>query len=236
MNNEARIDAATQSLVGSNANVNLTIADSIILQNNSTISAEAFGEANGGNLKIDTNFIIAFPQGSNDIIANAQQGKGGEIKIDAISLFGIKKRSLNPSTNDIDASSDLIGLDGNIVINSLNADRIQETKELSSSIFEPEKTVAQACQANRVAAKNSLILQGRGGMPPAPNFPLDSHLIIDSDNTDSVSAIPEPIETSHGKIQPARGVKITKSGDVILTAYRTSNAGDRLTAIKSNCN
>jgi len=31
-----------------------------------------------------------------------------------------------------------------------------------------------------------------------------------------------------GKIQPARGINVTESGEVILTAHRTDNAGDRL--------
>ncbi|MEM7590388.1 MAG: hypothetical protein AAF383_02500 [Cyanobacteria bacterium P01_A01_bin.83] len=55
----------------------------LILQDDSLISAQAFGNANGGNLAIDTNFIIAFPEGNNDIIASAEQGQGGNITINA---------------------------------------------------------------------------------------------------------------------------------------------------------
>ena len=35
------------------------------------------------------------------------------------------------------------------------------------------------------------------------------------------------IETAQSKIQPARGVKVTESGEIILTAYPTDNSGDR---------
>jgi large exoprotein involved in heme utilization and adhesion len=48
-----------------------------------------------GNINIDTTFLIALPpEGSNgsDIIANAQQGAGGEIDIDAAGIFGIEER------------------------------------------------------------------------------------------------------------------------------------------------
>jgi len=43
----------------------------------------------------------------------------------------------------------------------------------------------------------------------------------------------EPVKTSQGKIQPARGVNVTESGEVILTAHRTSNNGDRIPAKRS---
>jgi len=36
------------------------------------------------------------------------------------------------------------------------------------------------------------------------------------------------IATSQGAIQPARGIKVSKSGKISLTAYRTNDAGDRL--------
>ena len=237
LNNGGRIEAITQSVAGDNANINLTVADTITLQNNSFISAKAIGEANGGNLKIDTDFIIAFPNGNNDIVANAQQGQGGNIDITAKSLFGIEQRSLYRSTNDIDASSDDINLNGNVLINSLNNNIVRESRQLPKTLVIPEKTIVQACQANREAeAKNGLNIEGKGGIPAEPVLPLDSrNIVINGENTNSISATLEPVETSQGKIQPARGIKTTKSGDVILTAYRTSNSGDRLAEIKRNC-
>jgi hypothetical protein len=36
-------------------------------------------------------------------------------------------------------------------------------------------------------------------------------------------------------IQPARGIKVTKDGQVILTPYATNNAGERIPEIKRNC-
>jgi hypothetical protein len=82
-----------------------------------------------------------------------------------------------------------------------------------------------------------LTIKGKGGVPPAPDLPLNSQSISINDEIDpTISAIPEPIETSIGKIQPARGIKVTKDGRVILTAYRTNNAGERIPEIKPNCN
>ena len=237
LSNGGRIEAITQSVAGDNANVNLVVADTITLQNNSLISAKAIAEANGGNLNIDTDFVIALPNSNNDIVANARQGQGGNINITATSLFGIEQRSLDPLTNDIDASSDDINLDGNIFIDSLNTKVVRESKPLPKTVVVPEKTIVQACRANKEAeAKNRLNIEGKGGIPAEPSLPLDSrNIVINGENTNFLSATPQPVETHQGKIQPARGIKTTKSGNVILTAYRTNNAGDRLAQIERNC-
>ena len=46
--------------------------------------------------------------------------------------------------------------------------------------------------------------------------------MLNGENVEEVSTIAEPVKTSKGKIQPARGVSVTESGEVILTAHRTS--------------
>ena len=241
LNNGGRIDAATQSEVEEGANINLQIADNIILQNNSFISAQAFGNANGGNLTIDTNFIIAFPNetpgNGNDIIANAVGGKGGNISITAESLLGIKEREAieGKGTNDIDASSEF-SLDGTVTINTPDINPVQGATELPSNVVVPEETTQQACEVNReVEAKNGLSITGKGGIPAEPGLPLDSLNVTINGEANPTSTIPQPIETSQGKIQPARGVSVTESGEIILTAYRTNNAGDRLIQTKRNC-
>ena len=61
-----RIDAATQT--GNGGNITLNIAENINLRNTGLISARALRDANGGNVDIDTDLIIAFPQGNNDIV------------------------------------------------------------------------------------------------------------------------------------------------------------------------
>ncbi len=234
--NNARIRSSTSSELG--GIVNLEVAENITLKNNSLISAQAFEQANGGNLTIDTKFIVAF-EGNNDIIASAEQGQGGNIDITAESLFGIKASTLNPSTNDINASSDF-GLDGSVSIDVPDVTSLQGVSELSTNIVVPEETTAQVCRGNRqVVAKNRLVIKGKGGVPAAPEMPLNSTNIIIageiSDNDSTSSAIPQPLETSIGKIQPARGIKVTKQGGIILTAYRTNNQGDRLPNIETSC-
>ena len=86
------------------------------------------------------------------------------------------------------------------------------------------------------ASQNNLTLKGRGGVRSAPGSPLESQNIsINGEFSNSTLTIPEPIETSQGKIQPARGIKVTKDGGIVLTAYRTNNSGDRLPEGSINC-
>ena len=233
LTDSARIEAATQFEGEASGNIDLTVAEDITLQDNSFISAEARNNANGGNLNIDTNFILAFP-GDNDIIASAEQGQGGNINITADGLLGIQERPLNDATNDLNASSDVSGFEGNVEIQTLGINPLQGVIDIVANIVSPDQTTAQACNANReVAAQNGLSIEGKGGVPPAPDLPLNSAgVTIEGDN---VAAIPQPVATSKGKIQPARGIKIGKNGDVILTAYATSNSKSRVPVIKRNC-
>ncbi|MGL6340069.1 MAG: filamentous hemagglutinin N-terminal domain-containing protein, partial [Waterburya sp.] len=232
--NNGSLLAATPSGVG--GNITLSIADNLILDNQSLISSQAIGNADGGNIEINSNFIIAFPNQNNDVLANAAQGKGGNISIATKGIFGIAEGSLNDLTNDINASSQVSGLDGRVSIFTPDINPIQGVTELPSNVIEPEQTTEQACQANReTAAKNGLTINGKGGIPAPPDQPLTSQNITINGEITSASAIPEPIETSQGKIQLARGIKVTKDGRVILTPYPTNNAGERMPEIKRNC-
>ena len=226
------------SIEGEGGNINLQVDDILSLENNSNITATAGLEnspGNGGNINIDSQFIIAFPEGSNDITANAFNGVGGNINIVTEGIFGIQERPQNPLTNDITASSDA-GISGNITITTPDINPVQGATELPTNVVEPEQTTQQACQANReVAAKNGLNITGKGGIPAEPGLPLDSLNVTVNGEANPTSAIPAPIETAQGKIQPARGVIVTESGEIILTAYRTNNSGDRIPEGSANC-
>ena len=234
---EAAIETATQSEIDEGGNINLQVSEDMTLRDRSLISARAFNNADGGNLNIEANYIFAFPNGNSDIIANAERGNGGNIEIEAESLFGIEERPLNSSTNDINAGSEF-SLDGRIKINTPDVSPVNGLNELPGTIVIPEETSQQACQANREsAAKNGLTIEGKGGIPPTPDLPLTSQNIFigyyEAEN-DSTS-IPQAIETSKGKIQPARGIEVNKSGEVILTTYRTNNSGKRIAEGSINC-
>ncbi len=231
-----RIEAETRSTTGLSAIINLQVAEDITLDNNSFISARAFGDANGGNLNIDARFIVAFPNGNNDIIADARQGNGGDIKISAESLFGIEERPLNDFTNDINASSARgAQFDGNVAITTPEVDAIRGATELPTNVIEAQQTTAEACSANPDNGEpNGLIVKGKGGIQPAPDLPLSAEIlsvggkIVPESNTSNTPTNPastqiKPIQTNNGEIYPAMGIVETEDGRIILTAYHTNN-------------
>ena len=245
----ARIEAATRFRGEASGNINLNIAKNITLNNNSLITARAFGDANGGNLTINTDFIIAYQNQNNgtgnDLIATADRnrGEGGSITLNVLQVFGLERgNAVNPfftnNINDIDASSDLreSSDSGDVTINTSRINPVQGTTELPSNVIVPEETSQQACEANREsAAKNGLNITGKGGIVPDPKLPLESLNVSVNGESTSATVIPQPVKTSQGKIQPARGVEVTKSGEVILTAHRTNNAGERVPQGDRNC-
>ncbi|MEL6930639.1 MAG: filamentous hemagglutinin N-terminal domain-containing protein [Cyanobacteria bacterium J06600_6] len=233
LNNSAAIAATTA--FGQGGEILLDVDRNLTLDNNSRISAEAFNRADGGNIAIDTRFLIGFPNGSNNIIASSERGIGGNINIATETIFGFEFGAANPdnpqdSTNRIDASSAIFGNLSLASDNLLDLDSINKIATVDS-----EQTLAQACQAGRESAKNGLSVVGKGGIPPEPGLPLNSLNTTIDGKTNSASAIMQPIETSIGKIQPARGVKVTESGEIILTAYPTNNSGDRSFEGSRNC-
>ena len=197
-------------------------------------------DANGGNIDIDTEFIIAFPNQNNDIIAGAEQGNGGNINITAESLFGIEERPLNPNTNDINASSQF-GLDGTISIFTPDVDAIRGATELPSNVIKPEQSLTQACQSDRISGKVSgLNIKGKGGVPPEPIEPMNSDAILVNGKVTNLnpqvqSLDIKPIKTGIGDIYPARGVIKTEDGRIILTAYPTDNIDTRTPNGSANC-
>ncbi len=223
-------------------NITLELTEQLILKNDSSISSQAGNNATGGNINIDSKFIIAFPSqpDGSDIIANAEAGKGGNINITSEAIFNLKERPAieGNKTNDIDVSS-RFGLDGSVLINTPDVNPLQGTTELSNDVVKPEQTVAEACQSARASDKPSgLTVKGKGGIPPIPTEPFDSDtLLVDEQITTSNPQAPEikPIKTSIGDIYPARGVIKTEAGQVILTVYPTDHINTRTPHITANC-
>ena len=231
---------------GTTGEINIQVGERLELRNGSLISARASNVRDGGNININAQdgFVVAFPSDDlgGDIVANAPQGEGGSITINSQAVLGFDENvafdmngdRLSNGSNDIDATGQINGV---IEINSPNASIFRGIPQLSQNPVEPEQTIAQVCQNDRVvAAKNGLTVEGRGGIIPEPGLPLNSQNITVGSEDKLTSTIPAPIETAQGKIQPARGIKVSEDGTITLTAYRTNNAGDRLPDIKPNCN
>jgi large exoprotein involved in heme utilization and adhesion len=111
----------------------LAVGDLLLMRNGSLISTEAgtaLSGGNGGNIRINVDFVVAVPKEDSDIIANAYEGKGGNINITTQGIFGLEFREKLTPLSDITASSEL-GVDGEFQLDLLtNVDPSRGLAEL----------------------------------------------------------------------------------------------------------
>ena len=215
--------------VGTGGNINLQISDNLTLQDNSTISAQALENANGGNINLEANFVIVQPNQNNDIIAAAAEGTGGIIDITTNAIFGLEERSSIPdnNTNDLDASSEL-GLDGTIVINELDVNPTEALEELPLEIIDVTGLVKQnLCQQGQ---GSEFVMTGKGGTAPSPTQARDGSV----SEVDLVKPVPfSGTEEAQGaekteeaeEIVEAQGWVVNDRGMVELVASKTDIHG-----------
>ncbi|MEM1369218.1 MAG: S-layer family protein [Cyanobacteria bacterium P01_H01_bin.15] len=152
--NDSRISAVSSS--GRDANIQLAIADLLLMENGSAITAEAQNNGDGGNIDIRADFIIGVPANANQIQANAFEGGGGNISISTRGIIGI-----TPT-----ASSEL-GVDGKVEISSPEVDPSQAVVRLADDPISTE--VMQACSpGGQTVAQSEFVYTGRSGLPPSP--------------------------------------------------------------------
>ncbi len=241
---DSAIRATTTS--GNGGDLQLNVAKLLLLRGSSRISASAGTEnagGNGGNITINVpkRFIVTAPGENSDITANAFNGKGGNVIINATGIFGIAPLSrqdlerLNPdieprqiSTNDITAISQTSPtLNGQVTINTPNVDLNRGLVQLPTNLVDASQQIDTSCNPNSRQRASSFVITGRGGLPPNPiNELLESDAVLvdwislkpstekrstASVTTKASTATPEPIVEATGWV-------INKKGEVVLTA------------------
>jgi large exoprotein involved in heme utilization and adhesion len=135
------------------------------LRGGSGISSTVFGgvDTTAGNITIDPRFLIL---DESDILAQADQGTGGSIAIQAENI-------LRSPGSRIDASSRL-GIDGTVVVSSPEVDLTGGLVELEVPLLDAASLLRERCAARRDIGASSFTGVGRGGLPPGPDQPLMS--------------------------------------------------------------
>lgn len=220
LDNQGKIVAETKS--GRGGNITLQAQD-IFLRHGSNISTSTATNAiggNGGNITIDTNVLVALE--NSDITANAG-AKGGQVKIDALGIFGTEFREReNPATSDITATSELgPEFSGTVEINTPDVDLDRELVNLPSVPTNTE--IVQACQTGGSQEQSEFVITGRGGLPPNPSAPLNRDAVwVDLDSTVGETRPrpkkPTQITNSTIPLVEATGWVIGDKGEVALIA------------------
>lgn len=228
MLDNGRLSGQTASdLGGGNLILN---ANDIFLQNSSSISAEATGTATGGNITINAiGGYLAVPLFNNsDILAIANEGRGGEININVDQIFGFTVQDnpanlRNNQTNDISASS-AAGPQGIVNLNTFNVDPSQGLIELTVRLADPP-ALDPICRASVTGSAFTYI--GRGGIPTNPSNPLGNSSpwedwYISVPSTDSGSSTDSALTStlpsdSHSAFNATAQTSITEAQDWVKT-------------------
>ncbi len=224
LNNNALLSANTQSTKvvpnREQATININSQD-LIMSRNSNITTNAIGEnVIGGNINIDTDFLIGFE--NSDISANSANFRGGNVRINATGIFGTQFRNATTPNSDITATGGSPELSGIVEINQPDVDLSRGLINLPTIPVDTE--VAQGCNSPNYA-QSSFIITGRGGLPPNPKDVLTPDAVeldwvtlnpnIDNLKSPSVSTLtnstPEPIVEATGWVFNAKG-------EVVFTA------------------
>ncbi|MCF4969067.1 hypothetical protein CV014_19045 [Nostoc sp. CMAA1605] len=164
LDNQGQITAATLS--GGGGNIDLQIANLLMLRNASLINTEAQGTGNGGNIAINSPIILGLE--NSDIIANAVGGRGGNINITTQGIISLEFRNtLTPRedlTNDITASSQF-NVNGSVQINNIGVDTNSGLVELPENVKDTSQQIARGCSTD---TGSSFVATGRGGVPQNP--------------------------------------------------------------------
>jgi large exoprotein involved in heme utilization and adhesion len=213
------------------------------MRRNSLISAEARGTGNGGNINIiDTGFIVAVPGENSDIIANAFEGRGGNVEITAQSIFGTEFREDQTPQSVITASSEF-GVDGVVEINTPNVDASFGLVANPIELVDASRLIASGCGAAGGQGESEFIATGRGGLPPNPSAPLSSDTVWSdlryrtqlAENRTSSAVSTQPTNPIPVQLVEAQGWVINNKGEVVLTATAPTVTSHILRVSSTDC-
>lgn len=165
LDNLSEIIAETTS--GEGGNILLNALCYILLRHNSQISTTAGGTGRGGNIDINTSFLVAPPSENSDITANAFAGPGGSVDITAFAIYGLEFRPQLTALSDITVTS-TFNVDGEFVFNPLTL--IDPTSDLNRTETNPDNPeIDNTCQtAQSGGEQSSFINSGAGGLQSGP--------------------------------------------------------------------
>jgi filamentous hemagglutinin family protein len=241
LDTRAYLNATTTSGNGGNIDID---PDIVLLRRNSQISTSAGknnGGGNGGNIAITTDFLIGGPLSeNNDISANAYSGSGGRVTVNANRIFGFIEAPpgiRNTPLSDLAASSEL-GVNGTVVLNTLNVDPSQGLGELNLAPVDSSNLIAQSCATGKQFSlnENKFVVTGRSGLPASPeDIVRSSRILTELGTTETTDRLandsPNPNisrqTTSSPSISPptmieAQGWEIGSNGKVQLVAQSTN--------------
>jgi filamentous hemagglutinin family protein len=162
LSDRSEIVATTAS--GEGGNVVVNAQESLLLRRGASISTTAGGTGNGGNIALNAPFLVSVPIENSDIVAQAAQGRGGNIQITASDVYGITSRSALTPLSDINASSAL-GVSGIVTVVNQDVNPRDGQLALPSNLTDASQQISTGCGAKD---GSQFVVTGQGGIPTSP--------------------------------------------------------------------
>jgi large exoprotein involved in heme utilization and adhesion len=162
LENQGTISAVTFS--GQGGNITLQVRNDLVLRGKSEISTRAGTEDTGGGDggNITIDTGVLAVLENSKINANAFQGSGGKVSITTRGFFV-------PDPDRTITASSTLGVNGVVEINQLDIDPSKGLAQLPEDFTEPSDRIVTGCAADR---GNQFVITGRGGLPENPTQPL----------------------------------------------------------------
>ena len=249
LDNKSLISSVSTS--GNGGDVTLTAKDLLLLRRGSFITTSAVGNlnplnaGNGGNININTKFLVSAALENSDIVANALQGRGGSVTINAQAIFGFTSRSraelvqqfgtadLSFANLDQLPTNDVIAisranptLNGQIQLNLPDVNPSQGLVVLPANLLDRSAQVQQGCQATVGTTRSSFINSGRGGVPASPAnittsaASFDRWITLNPALTTSAPPTPTASISQASPLVEAQGWVRTAGGDITLVSAK----------------
>ncbi|MUG95975.1 filamentous hemagglutinin N-terminal domain-containing protein [Scytonema sp. UIC 10036] len=170
----------SQTTSGNGGDITLSITDLLLMRYGSQISSSA-GTAqaggDGGNITINSPFIIGVLHEDSNISANAFTGSGGRVDITTKGIFGIQPQLRETVRSDITASSEF-GINGEVIVRELDVDPNNALVELPANPIDASGQIATDCNSNSNSVSSSFTTIGRGGVAQSPIEPLMNDAVL----------------------------------------------------------
>jgi len=219
-----------ETAAGDRGSIKLQTRD-LLLRHGSAINTNATGTATGGNITINTDTLVALED--SDITANAIQGQGGNIQINAQGVFLSRESicvdsDIAACNSEITASSQR-GINGTVEIRTPDIGIGSSVTQLEANFVAPEQVIAGSCLARRNAEQGSFTVTGTGGLPRNPYDSIQGEYKVSDvqglpevaqQPTASPSPKPQASTPNPWKqgdpIQEAQGMTVTENGRIIV--------------------
>jgi filamentous hemagglutinin family protein len=224
--NNGTITAAAAESEGGNITLQ---TQSLIMRNQSQITASADTGSKGGNITINAGVIGAVPTENSDITANAPQGAGGRVIINSQGIFGTQVRPNLTPESDITAFGKAAELNGTVQVNTPEINVQGALNQLNGNFITPEQAIASSCFARRNVEQGSFTVTGTGGLPTTPYDALRGRYAVtqvqalpNSARQQTSSPTPNPPSPPAQSwklgdpIQEAQGMSVTPDGRIIV--------------------